>query len=338
MKEITRYESLSGTERVAVLMLSVGEENAIRLFEHMSDDEIRDISQTMSRLGNVKSEVVENLFKDFIGEMSTSSNVMGTSESTRRLLSKVMDGDRVNEFMEEIGGPAGRTMWEKISNINEVVLASYLKNEYPQTVAVVLSKVDPEHAGKVLAVFPENFAMEVVMRMLRMEPVQKDVLDSVERTLRNEFISTLSSAQRRDSHEMIADIFNRLDRGTGQRLMGLLEERNADSAERIKSLMFTFEDLLNLMDTAIQRLLREVDKDRLAIALKGASDDLKAVFFRNMSERAGKIIREDMQAFGPVRLRDVDEAQNYMISIARDLADRGEIIIDDGSGEDELVY
>lgn len=338
MKEITRYESLSGTERVAVLMLSVGEENAIRLFEHMSDDEIRDISQTMSRLGNVKSDVVENLFKDFIGEMSTSSNVMGTSESTRRLLSKVMDGDRVNEFMEEIGGPAGRTMWEKISNINEVVLASYLKNEYPQTVAVVLSKVDPEHAGKVLATFPENFAMEVVMRMLRMEPVQKDVLDSVERTLRNEFISTLSSAQRRDSHELIADIFNRLDRGTGQRLMGLLEERNADSAERIKSLMFTFEDLLNLMDTAIQRLLREVDKDRLAIALKGASDDLKAVFFRNMSERAGKIIREDMQAFGPVRLRDVDEAQNYMVSIARDLADRGEIIIDDGSGEDELVY
>jgi flagellar motor switch protein FliG len=337
MKEITKYDNLSGTERVAVLMLSVGEDNAVRLFEHMSDEEIRDISQTMSRLGNVTSEVVENLFRDFIGEMSTSTHVMGTSESTRRLLSKVMDGDRVNELMEEIGGPAGRTMWEKISNINEMALAGFLKNEYPQTVAVVLSKVYPEQAGKVLAVFPENFAMEVVMRMLRMEPVQKEVLDSVEKTLRNEFISTLSSTQRRDSHEMIADIFNRLDRGTGQRLMGLLEERNTESADRIKGLMFTFEDLTSLMDVGIQRLLRDVDKERLAMALKGASDDLKAVFLRNMSERAGKILQEDMQGLGPVRLRDVDDAQNYMVGIARELADRGEIVIDDG-GEDELVY
>ena len=338
MKEVTRYESLSGREKVAVLMLSVGEDNAVRLFEHMNDEEIRDVSQVMSSLGNVTSTVVENLFKDFIGQMSMSSHVMGTDDSTRRLLSKVMDGDRVNELMEEIGGPAGRTMWEKISNISESVLASYLKNEYPQTVAVILSKVDPEHAGKVLAVFPEKFAMEVVMRILRMEPVQKDVLDSVERTLRNEFISTLSSAQRRDSHELVADIFNRMDRTAGQRLMGLLEEQNTDSAERIRSLMFTFEDLGALMDASIQRLLRDVEKERLVIALKGASDELKDLFFRNMSERAGKILKEDMDAMGPVRLRDVDDAQNYMVAIARDLADKGEIVIEDGSGEDELVY
>jgi flagellar motor switch protein FliG len=329
---------MSGPEKAALLMLAVGEENAARLFSMMDDEEIRELSQSMANLGTVTSDLIEQMLVEFADRISTTGSVTGNYDSTERLLLKVMDKDKVSGIMEEIRGPAGRTMWDKLANVNEMVLANYLKNEYPQTVAVVLSKIKPEHAAKVLGVLPEPFAMEVVMRMLRMEAVQKEVLDDVERTLRNEFMSNLAKTNRRDSHELMADIFNYLDRTLETRFLTALEERNRDSAEHIKALMFTFEDLGNLDPGGVQTLLSASDKDKLATALKGASETLRDFFFSNMSERAAKIMKEDMQSMGPVRLKDVDEAQMYMVATAKDLAERGEIIISENKGEDELVY
>lgn len=320
------------------MMLSVGEEGAQQLFALMDEDEIKEISQTMANLGMIHSSVVEQLFVEFANRMTSTGSLHGSFESTERLLMKVLDKDKVNAIMDEIRGPAGRTMWDKLGNVNEVVLANYLKNEYPQTVTVVLSKVKPDHAARVLTHLPEAFAMEVVMRMLRMEAVQRDVLDDVERTLRNEFMTNLARTNRRDAHELVAEIFNNLDRNTEGRFMSSLEERNRDSAERIKALMFTFEDLGNLDPGGVQTLLRAVEKDKLATALKGAAEDLRELFFSNMSERAGKMLREDMAAMGPVRLRDVDEAQQAMVQIAKDLSAKGEIILSDKKGEDELIY
>lgn len=331
-------QSLSGPEKAALLMLAVGEENAARLFSMMDDDEIRELSQAMANLGTVTSELIEQMLVEFADRISTTGSVVGNYDSTERLLLKVLDRDKVDGIMDEIRGPAGRTMWDKLANVNETVLANYLKNEYPQTVAVVLSKIKPEHSAKVLGVLPEPFAMEVVMRMLRMEAVQKEVLDDVERTLRNEFMSNLAKTNRRDSHELMADIFNFLDRALESRFLTALEERNRDSAERIKALMFTFEDLGNLDPGGVQTLLSAVDKTKLATALKGCSETLRDFFFSNMSERAAKIMKEDMQSMGPVRLKDVDEAQMYMVTTAKDLADKGEIIISESKGEDELVY
>ena len=332
------FRSLTGPEKAAILMLSLGEEHAARLFTLMDDDEIREISQTMANLGTVSASIVEQLFVAFAEQLSATGSLVGTYESTERLLAKVLGQDRVNGIMEEIRGPAGRTMWDKLGNVNETVLANYLKNEYPQTVAVVLSKIKPDHAGRVLTQLPESFAMEVVMRMLRMEAVQKDVLDDVERTLRNEFFSSLARTNRRDSHELIAEIFNSLDRNSEGRFITALEERNRDSAEKIKALMFTFEDLGKLDSTAIQGLMRNAEKDKIPLALKGASETLRDLFLSNMSERAGKLLREEIASMGPVRLKDVEEAQSYLVTLAKDLAARGEIIIADGSGGDELVY
>jgi flagellar motor switch protein FliG len=330
--------TLSGAEKAAALMLAIGEDQISRLFTLMDDEEIKELSQTMSNLGTLSSAVIERLFVEFAEQISATGSLVGTYESTERLLVKVLGAERVNNIMEDIRGPAGRTMWDKLGNVNESVLANYLKNEYPQTVAVVLSKIKPDHAGRVLTQLPESFAMEVVMRMLRMEAVQKDVLDDVERTLRNEFFSSLARTNRRDSHELIADIFNSLDRSTETRFLTALEERNRDSAERIKALMFTFEDLGRLDGTAIQAILRAAEKDRLPIALKGASETLRDTFLSNMSERAGKLLKEEIAALGPIRLKDVEENQAYLVSVAKDLAGRGEIIISDGSGDDELVY
>ena len=331
-------KALSGAEKAALFILSLGEEYAARVFTHMNDDEIKELSQVMANLGNVSSNLVERLFVEFAEQMSSSGGASGTLESTERLLMKVLDKSRVSNIMEDIRGPAGRTMWDKLANVNESVLAAFLKNEYPQTVAVVVSKIKPDHAARVLSQLPESFAMEVITRMLRMESVQKDVLDDIERTLRNEFMSNLARTSRRDPHESMAEIFNNLDRSSESKFMTALEERSRDSADKIKGLMFTFEDLGKLEGAAIQAILRVADKTKLPTALKGASETIKDLIFGNMSERAGKLLKEDIAAQGPVRLKDVEEAQTHLVTVAKDLAGKGEIIIAKESEEDELVY
>ena len=333
-----RNQQLTGAEKAAVIMLALGEEHGLQLWELMDDDEIKEITLAMSSLGQIDADMVEHLFMEFVNQMSSTGSLVGSMNNTERLLAKILPDDRVELIMEEIRGPAGRTMWDKLGNVNETVLANYLKNEYPQTVAVVLTKIRPDHASRVLSELPEDFAMEVITRMLRMESVQKDILDKVERTLRVEFMSNLARTNRRDAHEMMADIFNNLDRATESRFITSLEERSRESAEKIKALMFTFEDLARLDSSGVQTVLRQADNAKIATALKGGSETVRELFFSNMSERAGKIMKEDMQAMGPVRLRDVDEAQMYVVQLAKELAAGGEIVIADNKGDDELVY
>lgn len=332
------YRTLSGPEKAAIFLLALGEDYTAKIFEMMDDEEIMEISQTMANLGKVSANVVERLFIDFAEQMTSTGALVGTLDSTERLLIKVLGKDKVGQIMEEIRGPAGRTMWEKLGNVNEEILANFLQKEYPQTVAVVMSKVSTDHAARVLALLPENFALEVVHRMLRMEAVQKEVLDDVEKTLRTEFMANLSRTQRRDSHELMAEIFNSLDRSVETKFMEELEKTVPESAEKIRSLMFTFEDLIKLDPTSIQTLIRAVDKDKLPTALKGATETLRDLFFSNMSERAAKIMKEDMAAMGPVRLKEVEEAQQYIVTVTKDLEGRGEIVIASGNEEDELIY
>lgn len=329
---------LNGSEKAAAFLLALGEEYSTKIFEKMTEDEILEISQTMANLGKVSSGVIEKVFLEFAEQMSSTGSLIGSFDSTERLLRSVLGDDKVGNIMEEIRGPAGRTMWDKLGNVNEEVLANYLKNEYPQTVSVVLSKIKSDHAARVLTHLPESFAMEVINRMLKLEAVQKEVLDDVERTLREEFMTTLARTSRRDSHELMAEIFNSMDRTREQKFMELLEEKNQDSAEKIRSLMFTFEDLLRIDPSGIQTILRNIQKEKLPIALKGASDAIKDLFFSNMSERATKIMKEDMASMGPVRLKDVEEAQMHIVSVTKGLADREEIVISEGGGQDELIY
>jgi flagellar motor switch protein FliG len=334
----TDFEGLTGPERAAVLMLALGDEYGASIWGALDDDEVKEISQTMANLGTVSSDLIEKLLIDFVQQMSSTGSVFGTLDTTERLLTKFLPKDRVAQVLEEIRGPAGRTMWDKLGNVNEQILATYLKSEYPQTVSVVLSKIRPDHASKVLAALPEDFAVECMNRMLRMESVQKDILDKVELTLRQEFMSNLARTQKRDAHEQMAEIFNTFDRQTEGRFMTALEERNRDAAEKIKSLMFTFEDLSRLDTGSMQTLLRSFEKDKLALALKGASPTLRDLFFSSMSERAAKILKDDMESMGPVRLKDVDTAQTSLVSLAKELADKGEIMLSAGKAEDELVY
>lgn len=332
------YRTLTGPEKAGILLLSLGDEKAGKIFAHMEDDEILELSQIIASLGRVSPQIIEKLFMEFVEQMTGTNALVGSHDSTERMLQKAgMSQEKIDQIMEEIRGPAGRTMWEKLGNVSEDILAAFLQKEYPQTVAVVLSKINTDHAARVLSLLSEGFALEVINRMLKMETVQKEILEEVERTLRKEFISSLARTQKRDSHEHMAEIFNKMERAVESKMLEALEKVQPESAEKIRSLMFTFEDLLKLDPPSVQTLLRAVDKEKLPIALKGASESMRDLFFSNMSERASKIMKEDMAAMGPVRLKDVEEAQSYIVTVAKDLEGRGEITLASEDGEEQMI-
>ncbi len=330
-------EKINGPERSAILLLALGKDYGEPIWESLEDDEIAEISVAMSKLGKITTDQVEEILARFISDMSISGAMMGNFESTESLLKQILPEDRVNLIMEGIRGPAGRNMWEKLSNVQAHILANYLKNEYPQTIAVILSKIKSEHAARVLTLLPDDFSLEVIQRMLAMEAVQKEILEKIESTLRREFISNLSSTNRTDAHETMADIFNNFDRQTEALFMGKLEDMDRETAERIKNLMFTFNDLGNLDASSIQTLLREIENDVLALAMKGTSDQIKDFFLSNMSQRAAELLKDDLENMGPVRLSDVDEAQAAMVNKAKDLEASGDIVIAKGDNQEEFI-
>ena len=337
MAEGATLSSLKGPEKAAMFLLASGQTHASKVFAKLQMDEIKEVTQAMARLGPVPGELVEALLRDFVERVGSPDGLIGSYHTTERLLGQFLGADKVAAIMEDVRGPAGRTIWDKLGNVEESVLAAYLRNEYPQTIAVVLSKVRPDQAARVLAALPEEAAVETVQRMLRMELVQKEILNDVEETLRAEFMSNLARTDRRDNHEVMAEIFNSLDRSTETRFFELLEERNKEAADRVRALMFTFEDLTKIDGPGIQTLLRSVDNGKLGLALKGASEKLRELFFANLSERAAKILRDDMETMGPVRLRDVEEAQVMLVNAAKDLAAAGQIFIADGKDDEMLA-
>ena len=331
---------LTGAERTAILMLALGEEHSARASGSMMDEEeIKEISQTMSNLGTVSANLVEKLLVDFVSQMSGTGSLMGSYESTERLLARFMPPDKVVADHGRNPRP-GRPHHVGQARQRERDGARELSQE--RISADRRRRALQDQAGacraRAGARCPRNSRWKSCSACCAWKAVQKDILDKVERTLRIEFMSNLARTAKRDAHEHMAEIFNNFDRQTESRFIAALEERSRDSAERIKALMFTFEDLGKLDPGSIQTLLRNVEKDKLGLALKGASDALRDVFFSNMSERAGKILREDMEAMGPVRLKDVDEAQMRMVNVAKDLANKGEIMIASKQGEDELIY
>lgn len=335
--EPAELKKFNGPQRAAALLLVLGKEHGAPIWEQLSVEEVKELSGAMSQLGRIPSAVIEHLLVLFSSEVASMASLHGSYESTERLLAGILPDGKVKEIMEDIRGPSGRTMWDKLSNVGEGVLAGYLKNEYPQTVAVILSKLKPDHAARVLAELPREFAVDVVARMLRMDTVQKDVIQEVEQTLKTEFMSNLSRTQRKDPHESMADVFNAMDRSTEEAMLSALDERAPESAERIRSLMFTFEDLVNLLPAAIQAVVKSADKRMMALALKGAPEEMRQVFFDGMTQRAATLMREDMANMGPVRARDCEEAQSGLVRLAKNLADRGEIVLVDPKSDDAVI-
>ena len=332
------FSSLSGIQKTAIFLMAMGENVTKQIFLQMNDEEVRDISLAMASLGVVDAHLVEQVLDEYTKKMTGPAPVIGTFEITEKFLTQVLPPERRKEIVGEMQGPAGRTTWDKLQNVNEEILAAYLKNEYPQTVAVILARLTPQYAAKVMSYLPDNFVMDVVMRLLHLEKIQNDVLEQIEQTIKNDFMASLTQNDTNDATEKVADIFNCLDRHTENRLMTGLFERNREIAESIRSQMFTFEDLVHLNGENLQKILRTVDRKKIAYALKGASETLKSVFLENMSQNAGLMLLEDIEALGAVRLKDVDAAQSLIVETAKKLAASGEIeILDETSEQEEMI-
>ena len=332
------FASMPGPQRAAALLLLLGEAEGAPIWQRLEEDEIKTVSHAMVQLGSLEAETVEKLIIDFVSRLSSGGGITSNFERTESLLLKIFPTDQVSMIMAEIKGASGKRVWASIAQVDPEILAAFLRNEYPQTVAVVLSKVRSDYAAKVLTLLPEEFAIDVLNRMLRMETVQKEALRHIEETLRVEFVATIAQSARRDAHEMMADVFNAFDRQTEGRFLAALDQGNRGSAKRIRELMFTFEDLLKLDPGSVQTLMRSVDNETLCRALKGADERVRSFFMAQMSTRAAKNLTDEMASIGPIRLKEVDEAQAKMTELAKDLAEKGEIMIAKNSAEEELVY
>ena len=316
----------------------LGEKHGGPLWAMLEEDEVKRVSYALAQLGSIEARTVEELVVDFVSRLSSAGAVTGSIDRTEELLAKIFPADEVASIISDIKGASGRRMWQRLSHIDADILGAYLRNEYPQTVAVILSRISPDHTARVLSILPDDFAVDVMNRMLKMDTVQKEALEHIEETLRNEFVTTISQATRRDANELMAEVFNAFDRQTEARFFSALDSVNRDAAKKIRELMFTFDDLTKLDPGSVQTLMRQIDKDTLGRALKGASESVRNFFFSNMSTRASKNLQDDMGAMGPIRLKDVDDAQTKMVNLAKELAERGEIMISKNNAEEELVY
>lgn len=330
-------DQLTGPQRAAVMMLALGEEHGRAIWETLDEEEIKLISHEMMQLGTIESKIVEKVLGQFAQE-ATSTSLRGGTEETRALLSRVLPKELVEDLIEASRGPAGgRTMYQKISDVSPTLVANYLKNEHPQTVAVVLSRVQVETAARVLALLPARMGEDVACRILSMGQVPREILERIDQTLRSEFIATLARQRRRNPIEQMADILNHIGKDEEDRFLRAIGVQDGDAAEKIRATMFSFESFAALPGFTLQTILREAPRADLVLALKGASEEVRAVFFANMTQRSSRAIRAEMDGLGPVRLKQVDEAQSAIIALARRLEQSGDIQLKVEDMQDEFV-
>ncbi|MEJ1934683.1 flagellar motor switch protein FliG [Nostoc sp. NIES-2111] len=327
----------SGPERAAIVLLALGEEYGRVVWERLDDEEVRTISAAMAHLGVVESDQVENLIVDFAGKMGAGS-VTGDMENTRLLLSRLLPEHRVAQIMEEIGTKSDRSTWQRLSQLHESVVANYLKTELPQTSALILGRLSSAQAAKVLALLPRRQGAELLDRMLSAGNIARPVMERIEDTLRLEFMTNALRETPMDAVGKVVDIVNQLDRSVEAALLSDLGRVNTPAAERIRSLLFTFDDLVRLDPNATQLLISRTDRSVLARALKGSPDMLRRHFTSRMSTKQRQLLEEEIAVLGPLRLREVDEAQSVVVKIAKGLEAEGLITIPQGKADEDLVY
>jgi flagellar motor switch protein FliG len=321
-------------QKAAIIMMALDEDRSQRLIGELDEDEIRRISRAMANLGRTETETVEQVVAEFRAEVGKTGNIFGTIESTERILRRILPNDRVAELMDEIRGPEGRNTWEKLANISPDVLAAYLRNEHPQTAAVILGRLPAQHAARVMRHLPENLVSDISLRLVRMENIQRTTLTDIEETLKREFMTNLSRSYERDCSSIVAEMLNRSEPDMVNRIMDVLESHEPQAAVRIRRIMFTFDDLVRVDRGTFGVLIAECPLERLPIALSGASADVRELFLGNMSERASAMMREEIETLPLQRRKTVDDAQSEIIAIARRLSDAGKIfILDDEEAE-----
>ncbi|WP_428569775.1 MAG: flagellar motor switch protein FliG [Solidesulfovibrio sp. DCME] len=326
---------MTGPQKTAVLCLALGEKFTGEVFKRLDRKEIARISKAMMEMETVPKEQVEDVVREFNDSMQVSKDmVTGGPEQVRKMLAKTLDTDTAKYIMETLELDTGPTPFQELGNVSPRILAQILRNEHPQTLALILGHLHPDMAAELLQNLPSGVRAEVLMRLSRLEAVAEDMLLEVDKVLQNQLIAMGGKEGKKvGGITAVAEILNAVDRATEEEVLSEIEEESAQMAEDIRNLMFVFEDIKALDDRAIRELLKEVSNEELTQALKGASEDLRDKFFKNLSERAATMIQEDLEIMGPIRLAEVEAAQQNVVKTVRRLEAEGKIAIGRGGGD-----
>lgn len=315
----------SSLDKIAILLLSLPQNEVEKIFSRFNVHEIRTIVERMTAIGSVKKVQIEDLCLEFLEAVEKMINKSDLSKKAERVLGKFSQPFNSSQNLTESQETKLNGLSETLKNITSSSLAHFLKNEHPQIISLILSRLQPQKAASVLTEFPESLTIDVINRMLSMGEVPQEIVNEVENTLKAEFKDMLIPAVQQDAWAHMADIFNAFDPKVEVKFMQELESKNSEAAQHIKELILTIEDLKYVEGTGIKTILDIVDKDKLVIALKGASESLKEIFFSNMSERSAKLLKEEITALGMVKIRTVYEAQQEIVNQAKEFIRKGEI-------------
>lgn len=318
----------SGAQKAAILLLSFGEDISAEIFKNMSEFEIKRVGTAMSRLGRLEQDIIDEVIMEFYEILQQNKKFFyGGNEFTKKVIGSAFKGGDAEELMEQLALESSANL-DSLELIDPRTLSNFIRNEHPQTIALILAHLDPKKCGQTIKLLPEALHTEILLRIANLDAVQPDVIDEIDDVLRSEIQSMGSFAtQKLGGAEPIAEMLNLLDKATEEQILDNLEERDPDLAEQIRQLMFVFDDLAKIDDRGIQEIIKNVSNDKWKICLKTASESVKDLVFRNMSERAAKMLQEDMEAMTAVKLTDVEQMQFEVVQIARKLEEEGKIII-----------
>ncbi|NLW80567.1 MAG: flagellar motor switch protein FliG [Desulfovibrionales bacterium] len=334
----TPSAKLTGPQKTAILILALGDTFASEVFKKLDRSEITAVSRAMARLDSVNKDQAGEVLREFNQAMTFGKEMLyGGPEQVRKMIASNLDSDTARSILDELDFGTGPTPFKELGNVSPKILAQILRNEHPQTLALILGHMPPDDAGNLLQHLSPGVRAEVLIRLAKLEAVAEEMLLEVDRVLQNQLIAIGGKEGRKvGGVNSVAEILNAIDRTTEEEIMADIEEESAQLAEEIKQLMFVFEDILKIDDRGIREVLKEISNEDLTLALKAAPDELQEKFFKNLSERAGNMIREDLEIMGPVKLSEVEAAQQNIVKQVRRLEAEGRIVIA-GSGGDILV-
>jgi flagellar motor switch protein FliG len=330
---------MNGADKAAILLLYLGPDTTSKVFEHMEDNEIKRISQSMARLGHVSRPVIQDVVKEFTDITNPETGFFSQGEEfVRKILEQALGPQKAEMLLRELNTASYGDMVDVLSDMDGKTVANFLSQEHPQTIAVILAKLKPKQTSEIVGFLPQELQAEVVMRIADVDQVSPEILNEIDDVIRRE-LTAVGGVQRYKvgGVEKVVDMFNHFDRSREKQILDKLDMLKPPLAEVIRKHLFTFEDFVGLDDRGIQAIMREVSNDTLTLALKAATDELKEKIFRNISSRAAEVIREDLEVMGPVRLSDVEKAQSEIIKIVRKMEEEGKIFIAGRGGDDVLV-
>jgi len=332
-------KKIDGKRKAAILMVALGPEKAAQVMKHLDEDVVEQIVVEIAGIGKVSPEERKQVLEEFMSLVKAKEMIAeGGLEYARKVLEKAFGPERARKIIERLMANLQVKPFSFIKNADPIQLVNFLQNEHPQTIAVVLSYLEPTLAAQILGALPDNLQVEVLKRVALLERTSPEIVREIEKNLEKKIAGFVSQTYSKvGGIDTAAEIMNNMDRSTEKKIMDRMMQESPELAEEIRRRMFVFEDILKLDDRSVQLVLREVDMRDLALALKGASDELKEKIMKNMSKRAAALLKDEMEYMGPVRLKDVEEAQQKIINVIRRLEEAGEIVIARGGGEELIM-